>query len=90
VVKVANPDRYLPKSEPVDRTSSKMTTQTMAFIDGIIESDRKINRKQCHTSRRIWERVVEEFGEDSSPAELTVRRYVGKVKKRSPEPERSW
>jgi transposase len=83
---VANPDRYLPKSEPVDRTSSKMTTQIMAFIDGIIESDKKINREQRHTSRRIWERVIEEFGEDSSPAESTVRRYVGKVKKRNPEP----
>jgi hypothetical protein len=52
----------------------------------IIESDKKINRKQRHTSRRIWERVVEEFGEDSSPAESTVRRHVGKVKKRNPEP----
>jgi hypothetical protein len=67
-----------------------MTTQIMAFIDGIIESDKKINRRQRHTSRRIWERVVEEYGEDSSPAESTVRRYVGEVKKRNPEPFIPW
>jgi hypothetical protein len=71
---VANPDKYLPKSEPVDRTSPEMTTQIMAFIDGIIESDKRMNRRQRHASKRIWERVLEHIGPFG---ELEVRRRAG-------------
>jgi transposase len=46
-----------------------------AFIDGILESDRKAPRKQRHTAHRIWERIRIEL-----PAcrvcERTVRLYV--------------
>lgn len=83
---VDHPDRYLGKTKGPERAALKMTSQVMAFIDAIIESDKKIHRKQRHTSKRIWERVVSEFGEEISPSESTVRRYVGKVKRRNPEP----
>jgi len=29
----------------------------VAFVDGILESDRKAPRKQRHTAHRIWERI---------------------------------
>jgi transposase len=39
-----------------------------------LTEDRVVHRKQRHTARRIWERLVDEQGADV--AESTVRRYV--------------
>lgn len=47
-------------------------------IDGWIEADRTAPRKQRHTARRIYERLVEEHGADVG--ESTVRRYVAQKK----------
>jgi len=49
-------------------------------IDGWLEADRSAPRKQRHTGRRVWERLVEEHGVDVG--ESTVRRYVGQARQR--------
>ena len=46
-----------------------------AVIDGWLLADRDAPRKQRHTARRIWQRLVAEHG--ASLSEVTVSRYVG-------------
>ena len=46
-----------------------------AFIDAILEADRKAPRKQRHTAKRIWERIRCEVP-GCVAAERTVRHYV--------------
>jgi hypothetical protein len=48
------------------------------IIDGWLEDDRSAPRKQRHTARRVWERLVDEH--QAAVAESTVRRYVGEVR----------
>ena len=50
-----------------------------AFVDGILEADRKAPRKQRHTAHRIWERMRIEFPE-CQVCERTIRLYVRKRK----------
>ena len=47
----------------------------VAFVDGILELDRKAPRKQRHTAHRIWERMRAEVPE-CGVCERTVRQYV--------------
>ena len=47
-----------------------------AVIDGWLLADRDAPRKQRHTARRIWQRLVAEHG--ASLAEVTVSRYVAR------------
>jgi transposase len=47
-----------------------------AIIDGWLASDRAVPRKQRHTARRIWQRLVAEHG--AAVAEVTVSRYVAR------------
>ncbi len=49
-------------------------------IDGWLEADRSAPRKQRHTARRVWQRLVEEHG--AQVGESTVRRYVAEVRRR--------
>jgi hypothetical protein len=42
-------------------------------IDGWLLADREVGRKQRHTARRIWQRLVAEHGAVLS--EVTVSRY---------------
>lgn len=49
-------------------------------IDGWLEADRTAPRKQRHTARRVWQRLVEEHG--VAVGESTVRRYVAEVHRR--------
>lgn len=49
-------------------------------IDGWLEADRTVPRKQRHTARRVWQRLVEEQG--AVVGESTVRRYVAEVRRR--------
>ena len=49
-------------------------------IDGWLEADRTAPRKQRHTARRVWQRLVEEH--DAVVGESTVRRYVAEVRRR--------
>ncbi len=43
-------------------------------IDGWLLADREVPRKQRHTARRIWQRLVAEHG--ATVSEVTVSRYV--------------
>ena len=49
-----------------------------ATIRGWLEADEAVPRKQRHTARRVWQRLVEEHGADV--AEPTVRTFVAQVK----------
>jgi hypothetical protein len=46
----------------------------VGIIDGWLLADRDVPRKQRHTARRVWQRLVAEHG--ASLAEVTVSRYV--------------
>jgi transposase len=46
----------------------------VAVIDGWLLADRQAPRKQRHTGRRVWQRLVAEHG--ACLAEVTVSRYV--------------
>lgn len=50
------------------------------IIDAWLEEDRRAPRKQRHTARRVWQRLVEEDG--ATVSETTVRRYVATVRAR--------
>lgn len=67
-----------PRKVPV-RAAAKMDRWKQT-IDGWLEADRSAPRKQRHTARRVWQRLVEEHGADV--AEGTVRRYVAEVRRR--------
>ena len=45
-------------------------------IDAWLVADREVPRKQRHTARRVWQRLVAEHG--ASLAEVTVSRYVAR------------
>jgi len=47
----------------------------VAFIDGVLEADQRAPRKQRHTARRIFRRILTEFP-GASIAESTVRNHV--------------
>ena len=47
-----------------------------AIIDGWLLADRDVPRKQRHTARRVWQRLVAEHG--AGVAEVTVSRYVAR------------
>jgi transposase len=51
-------------------------------IDGWLVEDEKVPRKQRHTARRVYQRLIEEHGADIG--ESTVRRYVAEAKARRP------
>jgi transposase len=54
------------------------------MVDKWLEEDRKAPRKQRHTARRVWQRLVEEH--DAQVGESTVRRYVAEVRRRQEVP----
>jgi DNA replication protein DnaC len=45
-------------------------------IDGWLVADQGVPRKQRHTARRVWQRLVAEYG--ATLAEVTVSRYVAR------------
>jgi transposase len=69
----AGPPRPAPKLDPLK-----------PIIEAWLEADKDAPRKQRHTARRIWERLVDEHGAEI--AEPTVRRYVAEVKARTARP----
>jgi transposase len=62
-----------PKRAPGSRPAPKLGAY-LAVIDKWIEDDAQAPRKQRHTARRIWQRLVEEHGAEVS--ERQVARYV--------------
>jgi transposase len=65
------------KAEPRERPK---LGAAVAFIDEILQADRKAPRKQRHTARRIWMRLRQEMPE-VAVAECTVRQFVHKRKR---------
>jgi len=63
------PAKRSPSSRPAPRLGAYR-----ALIDAWLEADREAPRKQRHTAKRIWRRLVDEHGADV--AETTVRDYV--------------
>jgi transposase len=61
------------KRAPVGRPAPKLGPYR-ALIDEWLEADRDAPRKQRHTAKRIWQRLVDEHGADV--AEVTVRQHV--------------
>jgi transposase len=47
-----------------------------AIVDGWLLADREVPKKQRHTARRVWQRLVAEHG--ARLAEVTVSRYVAR------------
>ena len=64
-----------------ERPAVKMSAAA-ALIDAILESDRKAPRKQRHTARRIFDQIRAEVP-GCTPAEWTVRQYVGAAQART-------
>jgi transposase len=60
---------YPPRARPaIDRYAQ--------VIDSWLLADREVPRKQRHTARRVWQRLVAEHG--AALAEVTVSRYVAR------------
>jgi hypothetical protein len=51
----------LPKPRKSSERPRWKLASAAAFVDGILEADRKAPRKQRHTAHRIWERMRVEF-----------------------------
>jgi len=62
-----------PKQPPQGRPAPAMGP-FRAIVDGWLEADREVPRKQRHTARRVWQRLVEEHG--AVVSERQVCRYV--------------
>jgi transposase len=62
-----------PRKRPECRPAPKLGAYR-ALIDEWLRADREAPRKQRHTAKRIWERLVDEQG--AEVAETTVREYV--------------
>jgi transposase len=61
------------KRPPSSRPAPKLGAHR-AIIDAWLEADREAPRKQRHSAKRIWRRLVDEHG--AEVAETTVRDYV--------------
>jgi len=62
-----------------ERTSTVLTPTFRAIIKGWLEADREAPRKQRHTARRIFDRLVREH--DFPGAESTVRQCVREMRR---------
>lgn len=68
-----------PRKVPVSKPAPKLDPWKPT-IERWLEEDRTAPRKQRHTARRVWQRLLEEHGADVG--ESTVRRFVGQVRAR--------
>jgi len=65
---------------PGKRASSSMLDAYRPVIEGWLDEDAKTWKKQRHTSRRIWQRLRDEY--DCPACESTVRHYVARMRSR--------
>jgi hypothetical protein len=47
------------------------------IIDGWLEEDQRWPRKQRHTARRVWQRLVVEHGADVGESNVNLTRFLG-------------
>jgi transposase len=73
------------RKKPEDRPAPALG-EYRALIDEWLEADRRAPRKQRHTARRVWRRLVDEHG--ARVAERTVREYVAARRRELGEPGR--
>jgi transposase len=64
-----------PPREYAERDPPVLTIALRHGVDKWLREDREAPRKQRHTARRVFQRLVDEYGFQG--AESTVRRYVG-------------
>jgi transposase len=69
----------VPGERKIPERERPKLTAAIPVIDGILESDRKVHRKQRHTAHRIFTRIRREMPE-VAVAESTVRQYVREKK----------
>jgi transposase len=62
-----------PRKQPEGRAAPKLGAYR-ELIDSWLVADREAPRKQRHTARRVWQRLIDEQGVEVS--ERQVRRYV--------------
>ena len=67
--------RAVPAERKIPERERPKLAAAIAFMDAILEPDRKAPRKQRHTAHRIWTRLRREMPE-VAVAESTVRQYV--------------
>jgi len=67
-----------PPRKPYPRRPRPATDPYAQVIDGWLRADREVPRKQRHTARRVWQRLVAEHG--ATVPEVTVSRYVARRK----------
>ena len=79
MVRQALKDARPPERKKAERKRPKLK-EVEEYINEILEQDRQAPRKQRHTARRIYVRLVEEKGGEVI-SESTVRHYVGKRKR---------
>jgi len=65
-----------PPRRPYPPRSRPAIDPYVRVIDGWLEADREVLRKQRHTARRVWQRLVAEHG--AAVSEVTVSRYVAR------------
>ena len=64
------------RGKPIRSGRGRRSTHTQQVIDGWLVADRLVPRKQRHTARRVWQRLVAEHG--ATLSEVTVSRYVAR------------
>ena len=83
VAKYCKGDTYAGLRANYCRDATVMTQDVIQFVDEcLLEDSLEPNKKQHHTSRRIYQRLVEEKG--FTGAESSVRRLVGRRRKNLP------
>lgn len=70
----------VPPPRTVPERESPVLGPYKAIIEGWLVADRVAPKKQRHTARRVWERLVDEHG--ARVGESTVRRYVARARQR--------
>ena len=68
-----------PARKEAERKPAVLTPGVQGVVECWLEEDRKAPKKQRHTARRVYRRLVREHG--FRGAESTVRRYVAKRKR---------
>lgn len=71
-------DDFSPKPPAIPASRESILGPFKPTIDEILESDKRQWRKQRHTARRIFDRLVDEYGFEGGYS--TVQRYVRKTK----------